>query len=243
MDRSNYEKITDDVMVIANRVVLRMNVGLVHYTSENKRVGFHKEIEYYSQKANMNVRNIRRNFDYYLSIEHIINKDYIRIGVTEMMKVQYALHKAYKFFIDDEYSNLYAKTNDDLILYKKVDPIIVTGLPQEKFLQFEPSIYTDFRGHPQQGLRMYLSSMESYCDIPVNRLEGFMHTMDTISLFQLAQNMINYIERPDFGTNLYSCITEPTDEELEASFQGQEGRKVQPNKSLSYFDKMRNLED
>ena len=61
----------------------------------------------------------KRNFDYYLTIEHTINKDYIRIGVTEMMKLQYALHEAYKFFTDSKYSNLYAKKDDDLILYMK----------------------------------------------------------------------------------------------------------------------------
>lgn len=242
MDRSSYEKFTDDIMIIANRVMLRMNISLTYYTSENKRIGFHREIEYYSSKANTNLINIKRNFDYYLSIEHVITKDFIRIGVPEMMKVQYALHEAYKFFTDSKYANLYAKTNDDLIIYSRVDPIIVSGLPQDKFLQFEPCVYTDFRGDPQRGLRMYLSSMESYCDISINRLEGFIYIMDNINLFQSAQTMLNYIERPDFGTNLYSYITEP-EPDLEANFQGQEGRKIQSNKPISYFDKMRNLEE
>ena len=242
MDRSNYEKFTDDIMVIANRVILRMNISLSYYTSENKRINFHREIEYYSQKANMNLINIKRNFDYYLSIEHVINKDFIRIGVPEMIKLQYALHEAYKFFTDLKYSNLYVKTEEDLILYMHPDPIVINGLPQDKFLQFEPCVYTDFRGDPQRGLRMYLSSMESYCDISINRLEGFIYIIDNINLFQSAQTMLNYIERPDIGTNLYSYITEP-DSELEANFQGQDGRKIQSNKAISYFDKMRSLEE
>lgn len=243
MDRNSYEKITDDIMVIANRVILRMNVGLSYYTSENnKRIGFHREIEYYSPKANTNLINIKRNFDYYLSIEHVLNKDFIRIGISEMLKIQYALHEAYKFFTDSKYSNLYAKVNGDLIVYMRIDPIIVTGLPQDKFLQFEPCVYTDFRGEPQRGLRMYLSSMESYCDISLNKLEGFIYIIDNINLFQSAQAMLNYIERPEVGTNMFSYLTE-NDQIIEENFHGQEGRKVQSNKSLSYFDKMRNLEE
>ena len=48
IDYSKYEKITDDIMIIANKVVLRMNVGLSYYTTENKRINFHREVEYYS---------------------------------------------------------------------------------------------------------------------------------------------------------------------------------------------------
>ena len=66
IDRSKYEKITDDIMIIANRVVLRMNVSLSYYNQESKRYNFHREVEYYSQKANKNLINIKRNFDYYL---------------------------------------------------------------------------------------------------------------------------------------------------------------------------------
>ena len=243
MDRSNYEKFTDDIMVIANRVILRMNVGLSYYI-DNKRINFHKEVEYYSSKTNSNLINIKRNFDYYLSIENVLTKDFIRIGITEITKLQYGLHEAYKFFTDPKYSNLYAKSDGDLILYMRVDPITLTGFPQDKFLQFEPCIYTDFRGDPQRGLRMYLSSMESYCDISINRLEGFIYIIDNINLFQSAQIMLNYIERPEFGTNLFSYSSntiQDSDEEL--NFQGKEGRNISSHKPISYFDKMRNLEE
>ena len=111
IDYSKYEKISDDIMIIANRIILRMNVGLSYYTSDNKRINFHREIEYYSQKANKNLINIKRNFDYYLTIEHTINKDYIRIGINDIIKLRYALHEAYKFFTCKEYKDLYAKNN------------------------------------------------------------------------------------------------------------------------------------
>ena len=240
IDYSKYEKITDDIMIIANKVVLKMNVGLSYYTTENKRINFHREVEYYSQKANKNLINIKRNFDYYLTIEHIINKDYIRIGINDIIKLRYALREAYKFFTDMRYKDLYAKSNGELIMMTHPDPIIITDLPMDKYLQFEPSIFTNFRGESERGLRMFLSSTESYCDISINRLEGFIYIIESINLFECAQNMINYIERPEYGTNLFTFNTEP--EIQESDFEGKEGR-ILPNKAnVSYFDKMKGLE-
>lgn len=240
IDYSKYEKITDDIMIIANKVVLRMNVGLSYYTTENKRINFHREVEYYSQKANKNLINIKRNFDYYLTIENIVTRDYIRIGINDIIKLRYALREAYKFFTDMKYKDLYVKSNGDLIMMSHPDPIIITDLPMDKYLQFEPSIYTNFRGEPERGLRMFLSSTESYCDISINRLEGFIYIIESINLFECAQNMINYIERPEYGTNLFTFNTEP--EVREGDFEGKEGRTLSNKSNVSYFDKMKGLE-
>lgn len=242
IDHSRYEKITDDIMILANRVVLRMNVGLSYYTNENKRFSYHREVEYYSPKANKNVYNIKRNFDYYLTIEHTINKDYIRIGLSDIIKLKYALEASYKFFTDPKYKNLYVKKDGELLLYMKPDPIIITDLSMDKYLQFEPCIYMNFRGEGERGLRMYLSSSDSYCDLSISRLEAFMYIINTINLFESAQLMINYLERPDFGSNLFTFNTEP---ELgsDSSFEGKEGRQVKPKGNVSFFDKMKGLED
>lgn len=241
IDNSKYEKISDTIMVIANRVVLKMNVGLSYYTNENKRINFHREVEYYSSKANKNLINIKRNFDYYLTIEHMVTKDYIRIGITDIIKLRYAIDESYKFFIDSKYKNLYAKSNGELIMLEHPTPVLISGLSMDKYLQFEPCIFTNFRGEAERGLRMFLSSTESYCDISINRLEGFKYIIDSINLFECAQNMLNYLERPEPGYNLFTFNTEPEVEE--GDFEGKEGRVITGNKSnKSYFDKMKDLE-
>lgn len=245
MDRNKYEKITDDIMIIANKVLLRMNVSLSFYNNtNNKRNVYHREIEYFSNKTNSNLINIKRNFDYYLTIENISieNRDYIRIGLTDIMKLRCALDQAYKFFSDPKYDNLYVKINGELHLYKQVDPILITGLSMDKYLRFEPCVYEDFRGELQMGLRMYLSSSTSYCDISLNRLDAFIYIINTINLFESAQLMLNYFERPEFGYNLFHFNTEPGDDE-ELNFEGKDNRKITSNKPKSYFDKMRKLEE
>ena len=237
-DISKYEKISDDIMVLANKVVLRMNVGLSVY-SNNRRIVYHKEIEYHSQKANSNVINIKRNFDYYLTIENIKSKAYIRIGISDMIKLRYALNEAYKFFIDPRFNNLYAKKDGEIIIYNRVDPIIITDLTMGKYLQFEPVVFTNFRGEGERGLRIYLSSDDEYFDMPINRLEAFKYITDTINLYESAQLMINYIQRPELGTNLFSYNTEEELEDYENKF---EKRDVSSRK-LSYFDRMKGLEE
>lgn len=241
IDRGKYEKITDDIMIIANRVILKMNVALSYYTSENKRINFHREVEYYSQKANKNLISIKRNFDYYLSIEHVINKDYIRIGITDIIKLQYALEQAYKFFTDPIYENLYVKKDGELLIYMNVEPVVITGLSMDKYLKFEPCIYMNFRGESERGLRMYLSSRSSYCDISLNRLDAFIYIINNINLFESAQMMLAYMEKPEPGYNLYSYNTEPEDD-TDINFEGKDGRKITSNKNVSYFDKMKKLE-
>lgn len=243
INREKYEKISDTVMIIANRVILKMNVALSYYTNENtNRQIFHQEVEYYSKKTNSNLINIKRNFDYYLSIEHIITKDYIRIGISDIVKLKYALEASYRFFTAPEYKNLYVKKDNELILYQNPDPILITDLSMGNYLQFEPSIFTNYRGEPERGLRMYLSSQESYCDISIPRLEGFLYVISTINLFESAQIMLNYIERPEFGTNLYICNSSEVYTEENANFSGKDGREL-PSKNLSYFDRMRKLEE
>jgi len=241
LDRANYEKITDDIMVLANKFVLKMNVALSFYNNDNKRINFHREVEYYSQKAYKNLINIRRTFDYYLSIENIKTKDYVRISITDMLKLQYGLEQVYKFFTDSKYQDVYAKKDGELIIYRMPTPIVISGLTMDKYLQFEPCIYVNFRGETEQGVRMYLSSQEVYCDISLNRLEGFIYIINNINLFESAQAMLAYIERPELGYNLFSYNTEPMFEN-EGDFAGKDGREVKPAGNVSYFDKMRNLE-
>lgn len=241
---SDYEKITDDILLLGNRVILRMNVSLSSYLQEknNKRISFHREIEYYSNKNNSNLINIKRNFDYYMTIEHTITKDYIRISITDILKLRHALDISYNFFIDKKYENMYAMNDGEIIMMHHPEPVIITGLSMGKYLKFEPIVFLNFRGETERGLRMYLSSESSYCDISINKLEAFKYIMDTINIFECAQNMLNYIQRPDYGYNMYSFNTIEDDSEIEEEFKGVDGREITSKKSVSFFDKMKELE-
>ena len=77
--------------------------------------------------------------------------------------------------------------------------------------------------------------------ISLNKLDAFIYIINNFDLFGSAQRMLNYLGRPEFGTNMYSYNTEPELDEIE-NFTGVDGRKITPSKNLSYFDRMRGLE-
>ena len=66
-----YNKISDDVYIIGKNIILRMNVVLYNTTSNSNKIYFHREVNYFDNKANQEMRSIKRSFDYHLSIENI----------------------------------------------------------------------------------------------------------------------------------------------------------------------------
>jgi hypothetical protein len=73
--------------------------------------------------------------------------------------------------------------------------------------------------------------------VPVNVFAGFMYIINSIDMFTAAQNMINYIGHPDFGTNLltfeksqYVSGEEPVVKNVIKE------REIKPKKQTSFFD-------
>ena len=170
------------------------------------------------------------------------------IGISDMLKLKIGINEAYKFFTDPKYKNLYMKTKKEgtLILYENPDPVIITDLSMGNYLKFEPSIYENMHGELNRSIRIYLSSEVSYYDIPLRNFMGFKYFIDNFNMFESAQIMINYIQRPEFGTNLYNVKSEYyNDPEENNNFSGRTGRTVTNDKTShqSYFDKMKGLEE
>ena len=142
---------------------------------------------------------------------------------------------------DKEFENLFVQNNGKIVMYGRPEPISMTGLAMQKSLIFEP-IIIDFNGQYDIGVRMYLSSINEYIDMRLNSFMGFVYLIDTINLYESAQILINYLQRPEFGTNLYSfnrdsdIVDDSVPEPIVKS-----NRMVRP-RSTSYFDKVKELE-
>ncbi len=105
MNQQQYEKISDTVMIVGYNMALKMNVNLYIYPDKYGRTSYHQEYEYYLPKAQQKVFSIKRNFDYYLSIENLRSlpnqeKDFIRISIQEMPLLIYTLEQASKWITD-----------------------------------------------------------------------------------------------------------------------------------------------
>lgn len=243
-NQQQYEKISDTVMIIGYNVVLKMNVNLYTYPDKYGRTSYHQEYEYYLQKAQQRVFSIKRNFDYYLSIENLRSypgqeKDYIRISIQEMPLLIHTLNQVSRWIVDEQFENLFVYKDGKLIIMNRPDPIILDNLPLKKYIKFEPSIFESNEGTRYRTIRMYLNSETNFVEIFDTKFLGFKYAVENINLFESAQMMINYIQRPDLGTNLYD-INNQFEEQEEINPIMKDGRKPASNKS--YFDKIKELE-
>lgn len=201
---NDYEKISDTCMWLSNEFMLKFNVELNKHSDKYGKSNFHKEIGY---QVNGEYRvNIIRDFIYYLSIESIHrsaegNKLQLRITINDIYFLKYKLEEVIQWFINKKYENLFMKKDGRIINTIKVDPIIV-NLAFNNYIEFEPSIFS-FENSPEQitGVKVYLNSDNISFFMNVNILFGFKYFIDTFNMYQSAQNMLNYLGRPDNGTN------------------------------------------
>lgn len=245
LNNFSYNKISDDVYLIGKNTMLKMNVNLIQnyvIDNKNKKVLYHREIGYFDDKSNTNLYNIKRSFDYFLSIENIKPneygfKEFIRIGLPEIMLLRNTLMGCIKWFNDSEYKDLYACNKDtkELIMPKKAPKIVIDSLPQHKFIALTPTIIS-FGTDEYPGVRMYLNSETNFVDISVPRFMGFVQAVIDVNLYMAAQNLLNYFGRPPFGSNIY--IVPTTVNTVQSEISVPINRKISTKSNRSEFDKL-----
>lgn len=204
------EKITDEVYSLGLNTVLKFNVSLARNIS-NKRQGYHKEFEYSSKASDVgSLVTIRRNFDYYLSIENVVkdmngNKLFIRIGPQEYFLFKRGLEQAISWFEDKKYSKLFALDNKKgIIMMPPIPDFTIRGLPMNKTIELSPIVIekgfaTDEK---KTGVRMvFPENKDMYLDINIDKFMGLYYLISNFNMYQAAISLVNYIGRPEFGTN------------------------------------------
>lgn len=228
----DYDKISDDLCWLGNKCIVRMVVKLANRAKDGTRYHFHKEFKYEGNYINKkDLITIRRSFEYYISIDSLETKASTIITIRDILLLRMQLNEAFKWF----YDKTFAIKNDKLIILNKKKPIIVDGLMGGKYLMFEPIVYVDYEEKQSKGVRITLDN-DTFTDIPVNVFAGFMYVINSIDMFTAAQNMINYIGHPDFGTNLYTFERSEYvgKEEVTNTIKERKIPTKKPNKS--YFD-------
>ena len=70
-------------------------------------------------------------------------------------------------------------------------------------MEFEPSILNLDNGSQSIGVSMYVNSESEGSFISVDRLLSIKYFIDNFNMYESAQLMLNYVNRPTYGTNLY----------------------------------------
>lgn len=204
-----YNKISDDLCYLGNNSTVKFNISLSHMNKDNNRTCFHSEYMYNTNGENL--ITIKRKFQYFISIEIFneeYNKEYVIIGINDILKLRMGLSKVYEWFNDKQYDNLFGKKNGKLIMLKRVEPIIIDDLPQNKSIIFEPTIIEYSDTENSLGVRICICNDNFSTEINLNNLLGFMYQINSINMYECALSMLNYIQRPKFGHNITDFTTQ-----------------------------------
>lgn len=215
MEFFKVDKISDDIYAIAPNIILKFNVSLSKI-SNGKRYHFHKEYEYPTKNVQdcSSLVTIKRSFDYYLSIENQQkdgngNKLFIRIGAQEYFMIKNGLETVISWFNDSKYKNLYMSDRGKLILTSPIPTHRISGLPMQKYIEFSPTIIDRGIANADKtpGIMIEFGDSSSVVSITLDKLMGWYYIISCFNMYQAALTMVNYLERPEFGTNRF--IMEP----------------------------------
>lgn len=234
IEYEKYDKIVDTIYTLGMNCVLRFNVSLSRGYND-KRYHFYKEFEYGSKYGDgpQTLVTIKRDYDYYLSIENNIkpdntNKCFIRIGATEYYLFKNAIETVISWFIDSKYKDLFQMKNNELIVVAPAPHFRLNGFPMDKYLSFDPVVsqkgQSKFDCEP--GVKIELSDPNNIVIMNLDKLMGLSYILSSFNMIQSAQIMINYLGRPEFGTNRYVMETGRTYDAIHDQVMGVDGRKI-----------------
>lgn len=237
---NDYNKLSDIIMPIGRTMTLKFSVFLSYEDKQYGQQSFHKEYKYFSNKTKKNMYTLSRMVNCALIIENNhsaeVDKDYINIGYNDMTPLIYMVSGAMDWFMKPEYANMFASKNGRLVLVNPPTPkrIYING----KYIELEPAIYVDYANNTDLGLRLYLNSDINYTEMSFSNFCGFHYFVTTFNMYQAAQALLNYIQRPDLGTNLVSFSDGHTNmEEHKKQPEQKTGRKI------NVFNQQKSLED
>lgn len=241
---TDYDKISDNIYFLggSGKFVLRMNVSLARKAEDKTRRFFYQEYSYdskYSDKAQ--VVSIRRNYDYYMTLESLEDKDSgVMIRPQDMIYLRTKLADVSQWFTNGTFT----MRKDKLTIASPPRPAFVKidKFAENKFIRFEPTIIYWDDTREEIGVRVSLSDI-SYTDITVDKYYGLVYIINSINMIQSAQSMLAFIGMPEYGTNRYEIDTgygRNDNNEVVAPNSVIKERKFKP-KGQSYFDKIDNM--
>lgn len=243
----NYKKMEDIIYYIGKNAVLKMNVNLFNNSEKMGRMSYHNELKYFNEKLGEKVINIKRSFDYFITIENLkpVNgcKKWIVIRQEDILLFRKVLNEVFNFF-NDNFDTLFTKRGGVTRVSPSAKPYELNGLPMNNYLVFAPATYTELSNNVVAGIRMNLSSPDNYVYLSLNKLSGLVECINNADMFLYAQNMITYMGKPEFGTNMYDMTArqEIVDETVAKTGRLIGGGKHNTNSKSYFANKMKELE-
>lgn len=206
---NDYDRISDKVMWLGFGASLNFNVDLFYQrkdgnSKEKIKENFHRECLYKLDEDSSYRVKIIRDFNYYFSIDYINRniKERVVIGTEQIYSFIFNIKKVMKWFIGENGVNtVFKMKNGKIFIPTHPEPIKVV-LAFGNYIEFEPAIDSS-SGYETIGVKTYLNSDGIFFFISSDNIFSLFHMVSTCNMYALAQNMLNYIGRPEYGTNSF----------------------------------------
>lgn len=207
---TDYDKISDILMWFSpSKYQLKFNVKLKKMNLNKNTISFHNEFYYYNDTLNRNGLSIKRDYQYFYSIEKLKGefKDNIELRPSdiELLKM-FIKTKLYPMFIGDKI--IYGIDNSNKLCLKKAIKPKEFILSQSSFISFIPIVYYYSENETNQGVRITINYEENYFDIPIDIFFNFTNIILNTDMVNAAMTMLNYVKMKPYGTNLTSFNTQ-----------------------------------
>lgn len=206
IDFTDYERISDVLMYLSDRITLNFTVQLAKKSLSGERMFFSFETKYTPDKYNYNsvnngsVRSIKRNMNFYFTIDI---KDSFGAGIilrpqdAEMLLMTIE-QKVFPWYFGSAKEVAFQIVDKRLTLKKYTQ---VQYVSNGKFITLDPIVYSYENGDFNYGIRLGVGNVESV-DLELERFMGFVRLLRT-DMYATACAMINYTKIPPYGINAY----------------------------------------
>lgn len=210
---NDYDRITDKVMWLGFGVTLNFNVDLFYYKKDRNmekiKENFHREYLYKLNEDDPYRVKIIRDFTYYFSIDYNVKnvKERAIIGPEQIYFLIFNLKNVIQWFIGENGINvIFSKGKDGKLFIPTHPEPIKINLAFGNYIEFEPAVGM-INGYETIGVKTYLNNDGIFFFMSSDTLFSLYYMLHTCNMYELAQNMLNYIGRPAYGTNSYNMHT------------------------------------
>ena len=237
-------KITNNLAWLSTNCVFRANVNLFNSSQKYGRRSYHSETSYWNEKAEKRVVNLNLDYDPYLTIEQVRPteagfKEFIRFRLQDVYAFRRIVNNMLDVLNGDGYKKVYGLSHGKLILRTHdTRAYSITTRPRGKYLLFSYDIMEMKNGELVPCIRMNLASETNYVLISVGKMMELSEVLYHLNVCTFGQLLVNYIGKPELGTNLY-VVKDGLHDSEEDVVVNKPGRVVSINsnqRKKSFFD-------
>lgn len=206
MDFTSYDRITDQVMYLANGVTLNFVVRLSYKDRFQERKSYHsewaKQSDYrnYSDPSLSIKRTLKYSFAIYLK-DGIYSAFNIR--VCDIIPIVTLIENGVLPWFYDGPSRVFDIKDNKLVINKEYEPMVYFQ-SEYNYIKFEPIVILNKDDTYKEGVTCTLNNKDAQFDMSIDTLYEFLYVLKNTDAHTLASTMANYVKTAPYGVNIGS---------------------------------------